>query len=267
MVSICAFSSCTKSTAPTANPISADDTIYGMSMTDVEGNSYHTIKIGTQIWTAENLRTTKYNDGTPIDTNWQQAIGAYCFAPWYAVMRPVKGDAADAAAFGCLYNLFAINTNKLAPIGWHIPSDSEWSVMVNYLVLNGYNCDGSTDTSAPNTLAKALADKYTWRAGSFFGCSIDSGSTTASEMKNNRSGFTATCSQWRSLQGTIEYGNTFGDYCTIWWTTTMQNGLQKCRQLNIGSDSLMTFTFTPISDLWSTTYPGTNGYSIRLIKD
>ncbi len=102
---------------------------YG-SISDVEGNTYKTVKIGTQIWMAENLKTTKYNDGTKItytenSHDWQKSsIGRYC---WY------KNDINYGKQYGGLYNWYAVNTGKLCPKGWHIPSENEWELLINYL--------------------------------------------------------------------------------------------------------------------------------------
>ena len=97
----------------------------------MDGNVYATITIGTQEWMAENLRTSKYNDGSNIphvsdNTSWENlTTGAYC---WY------DNDQAYEIPFGKLYNWFAVNNaNGLCPDGWHIPDDSEWSTLVNFL--------------------------------------------------------------------------------------------------------------------------------------
>jgi uncharacterized protein (TIGR02145 family) len=103
---------------------------YG-TFSDIDGNVYKTIKIGTQTWMAENLKTTKYNDGTDIplveDAGGWAALSTpgYC---WY------NNDAtANKATYGALYNWYTVNTGKLCPTGWHVPSDAEWAVLINYL--------------------------------------------------------------------------------------------------------------------------------------
>jgi uncharacterized protein (TIGR02145 family) len=63
--------------------------------------------------------------------------------------------------FGALYNWYTVYTGKLAPAGWHVPTDSEWEVMQSYLVMHGYNYDGTTDTTN-NKIAMALAAKTDW---------------------------------------------------------------------------------------------------------
>jgi uncharacterized protein (TIGR02145 family) len=101
------------------------------TVTDIDGNTYHTIKIGSQLWMAENLKTTKFNDGTSIPLVTENGIWAnlstsgYC---WY------NNDAATYKnTYGALYNWYAINTGKLAPKGWHIPNDAEWTTLSDYL--------------------------------------------------------------------------------------------------------------------------------------
>jgi uncharacterized protein (TIGR02145 family) len=95
------------------------------------GYTYKTIRIGTQWWFAENLRTTNYNDGTiiPIVTdNSAWAIlttGAYC---WYKNDEEVYRN-----LYGALYNWYAVNTGKLCPAGWHVPSKQEWNILETML--------------------------------------------------------------------------------------------------------------------------------------
>jgi uncharacterized protein (TIGR02145 family) len=109
---------------------------YG-SLTDQEGNVYRTIKIGTQTWMAENLRTTKYRNGEAIPEitdNWDWTdctTGAYCN---YNNTR--NND--TIATYGRLYNWYAVNDNrKIAPAGWHIPSDEDWTTLINFLDTTG----------------------------------------------------------------------------------------------------------------------------------
>jgi len=109
----------------------SDNSTPGITVTDIDGNGYHTVTIGTQVWMVENLKTTKYNDGTAIPlvtdgTEWSGlSTPAYC---WY------NNDAATyKSTYGALYNWFAVNTGKLCPAGWHVPTDAEWATLVAYL--------------------------------------------------------------------------------------------------------------------------------------
>jgi len=98
------------------------------TITDLDGNYYKTVNIGSQLWMAENLKTTKLNDGTVIeqivdDTFWNNTnTSGFCY---------YKNDPKNS--YGALYNWYTITTEKLCPSGWHVPSLSEWTIMINYL--------------------------------------------------------------------------------------------------------------------------------------
>ncbi len=105
---------------------------------DFDGNVYHTVIIGTQTWMVENLRTTKYNDGTIISnvtgTNEWLSLStpAYC---WYN-----NDEITYKETYGALYNWYTIKTGKLCPSGWHVPTDAEWKILIDY--LGGENMAG-----------------------------------------------------------------------------------------------------------------------------
>jgi len=131
---------------------------YGQNITDIEGNTYKTVTIGSQIWMAENLKTSKYNDGTIIpnitdNTQWENnTTGAWSF---------YNNDDANNAKYGKLYNWYAVssttNGNKnVCPTGWHVPTDAEWTVLTDYLggesVAGGKMKEvGTTSWYSPNT--------------------------------------------------------------------------------------------------------------------
>ena len=103
---------------------------YG-SLTDQDGNTYKTVTIGAQVWMAENLKTTKYRNGEPIpnvadNTQWENlTTGAYC---------TYDNDLKKLNTYGHLYNWYTVNdTRNIAPEGWHVASDSEWTTLNNYL--------------------------------------------------------------------------------------------------------------------------------------
>jgi uncharacterized protein (TIGR02145 family) len=102
---------------------------------DFEGKVYNTAKIGAQVWLQENLATTKFNDGTQIplvtpDTKWANNTDpAYC---WFDNDKTTYGS-----TNGALYNWFTVNTGKLCPSGWHVPSDEEWTVLAGYIKSQG----------------------------------------------------------------------------------------------------------------------------------
>ncbi|MFO7864147.1 MAG: FISUMP domain-containing protein [Salinivirgaceae bacterium] len=107
------------------------------TVTDVDGNDYNTVLIGDQVWMAENLKTTTYNDGTAINLvenslYWENNTnGAYC---WYN-----NDEATYADTHGALYNWYAVNTGNLCPDGWHVPTDEEWTALERFIASDGHN--------------------------------------------------------------------------------------------------------------------------------
>jgi uncharacterized protein (TIGR02145 family) len=140
----------------------------GNGVTDIDGNQYNSVIIGTQEWQKENLNVSKYADGTVIPqvtdpTQWSAlTTGAWCY---------YQNNTANGAIYGKLYNWYAVMgiyddasaaypslRKQLAPQGWHIPSDAEWTTLTTY--LGGESVAGgkmkSTGTSlwlSPNTAA------------------------------------------------------------------------------------------------------------------
>ena len=101
----------------------------GTTVSDIDGNSYNTIVLGSQEWMAENLRTTRYNNSEPIpdDAHWTEVTntGAFTYQ---------ESDLANAAYYGLLYNWHAVNDpRKICPSGWHVPSDDEWTQMTDFV--------------------------------------------------------------------------------------------------------------------------------------
>ena len=103
---------------------------------DINNNWYHTVTIGTQVWMVENLRVTRFNDGTEL--TWPSK------AEWGSIVVPQYGfynfDIKNKDVYGVLYNYCAVASGKLAPKGWHIPSDQEWQILIDY--LGGENVAG-----------------------------------------------------------------------------------------------------------------------------
>ena len=158
---------------------------------DIDSNVYHTIKIGTQVWMVENLKTTKYNDGTAIPmvtdaTAWRDlATPAYC---WYK-----NNEAVSKNIYGALYNWFTIDTGKLCPKGWHVPSDDEWTALIEYL---------GGESVAGGKLKEASIKPSHWQCP-------NTGAT-------NETGFSALPGGLRFHDGTFDYIGYWG----IWWSST-----------------------------------------------
>jgi uncharacterized protein (TIGR02145 family) len=166
-----------------------DDNQSKITVTDVDGNVYHTVKIGTQIWMVENLKTTKYNDDTAIplvtdNTEWGYlSTPAYC---WY-----YNDEATTKNPYGAIYNWYTVNTDKLCPVGWHVPSDDEWTKLIENL--------GGEDVAGGKLKEAGLTH---WNS--------------PNESATNESGFTAVPSGERG--GTGEFHG-MGDWGS-WWSAT-----------------------------------------------
>jgi len=197
-----------------------------VTMTDADGNVYSTVRIGTQIWTVENLKTTKYTDGTSIpqvraDIAWRDLRApGFC---WY-----YNDSVANKKAHGALYNWYAIETGKLIPDGWHVPTDSEWNVLSTYL---------GGDSVAGQKLKDTSYSHWFYQ----------------SDKIPSQTGFAAFTDGYRS---------TYGDFADIafdshWWSSSkVDTTIVYIRDLSLFS------TKFPRGIAYKY-----NGFSIRLIKD
>jgi len=161
---------------------------------DIEGNTYKTVKIDTLVWMAENLKTTRYNDGTeiPLVTN-TEAWGklttpGYC---WYN-----NDEAAYKDPYGALYNGPTVSTGKLCPTGWHVPTREEWQqlrVFLNDTITGGGKMKeaGTTHWLTPNKGADnssgftALAAGIRYFEGSFSSVLYSTCIWSATEIDSN----------------------------------------------------------------------------------
>ena len=157
------------------------------TVTDIDGNVYHTVSIGSQVWMVENLKTTKLNDGTVIpnvtnNTAWAgQTTPDYC---WY------DNNAASKSTYGNLYSWYTVNAGKLCPSGWHVPSDEEWTTLATF--LGGESIAGGKLKDIETGL---------W--------------LTPNTGATNSSGFTALPGGNRGYDGTFSSVGTYGG----WWST------------------------------------------------
>jgi uncharacterized protein (TIGR02145 family) len=110
------------------------------TVVDINGNTYNTVKIGNQWWMAENLKVTHYRNGDLMpnvagNAEWQNlSTGAYC---------TYDNTMMHAHSYGMLYNWYAVNDSRnIAPEGWHVPNDSEWQTLIDF--LGGSSVAGGT---------------------------------------------------------------------------------------------------------------------------
>lgn len=130
------------STGVSYGPLICFNTQNSETVTDLDGNVYHTIKIGTQTWMVENLKTTTYNDRTSI-----AVISGYNYTePGYSTYA---NSSSNKEVYGLLYNWYAVHTGKLAPEGWRVPTMEDWQILIDY--LGGYSVAGSKLKESGNT--------------------------------------------------------------------------------------------------------------------
>lgn len=223
-----------------------ETTIKKDTVTDIDGTVYTTVTIGTQVWMAENLKTTKYNDGTKIpnvtdDDEWENlSSAAYC---WY------DNDINNGNTYGALYNWYAINTGKLCPAGWHVSTDEEWTELENYLTDNGYNYDGSTGGGRLN-IGKALVNDSGWVRIIAEGAV---GNTDYPEYRN-KSGFAALPGGGRGSDGIFDTIDYFGN----WWSATEFNTNDAWYRYMYYSNSHVNRSYY---------YSKNHGFSVRCVRD
>jgi uncharacterized protein (TIGR02145 family) len=163
-------------------------------MVDIEGNSYRTIIIGNQEWTVENLRTTKLNDGSTIKHVPDSSSWCSLSEPGYCAYKN-STDANFIKKHGFLYNFCAVDSNRIAPKGWHVPTHDEFDSLENYIIRS------------KNIIpAKALASNTDWEI------STNYGAVGNDLSKNNLTGFSAFPSGYRNNSGAF---SDFGNSCLL----------------------------------------------------
>ena len=183
------------------------------TLTDIDGNIYNTVQLGNQCWMRENLRTTRYANGTEIPlSNYAESYAYRCYP---------NGTESNVSTYGYLYNWQAVmggspsstsnpsGVQGICPNGWHVPSDAEWTQLTDYVSSQSqYLCNGDS-----NYIGKALADNaLSW--------SYDTTTCAVGNMpsNNNATNFSALPA------GDIVYGNYFGFLTfTVFWTATQYN--------------------------------------------
>ena len=214
----------------------------GVSTVSYDGVTYNTVSIGNQCWFKENLRTTKYNDGTSITNVTDKATwtsttsGAYC---WFN-----NDSLTYSATYGALYNWYAVNTGKLCPSGWHVPSDAEWTTLTNYLSANStYWCGGNS-----SYIAKSLASTTSWDSSTNY-CAVGNNLSA-----NNSTGFSALPGGYRFYSDGSFYSLDKHGY---WWSSTENDGSNAWnRNLNYNN-----------ANVNRNNNNKRNGFSVRCLRD
>lgn len=211
---------------------------------DADGNLYHSITIGNQIWMVENLKTTKYRNGDVIGTTSSINLDlTYATNPKY--QWAYNGLESNVANYGRLYTWHVVaDTRNIAPEGWHVASDAEWTTLQNYLIANGYNYD---KTTIDNKTAKSLCSTTLWNS------SLNNGATGCDLTLNNTSGFTMTPSGYRGYDG---YYYLLGNGCDLWTSTDYSTDNAIYRAIGYST-----------SHLQASNLKKNYGFSVRCIKN
>jgi uncharacterized protein (TIGR02145 family) len=182
---------------------------------DVDGNKYNIVKIGTQVWLKENLKTTRYRNGDIIGTTTPATLVIEGEStPRY--QWAYDGKEINVLVYGRLYTWYvATDVRKICPTGWHVPDDKEWTILTSYLTSAGYGYGGGY---LGMDIAKSMSATAGWVADE------TPGSPGNDQPGNNRSGFTAV-----PCGGRLEDGS-FRDqgHIATWWSTTEGPGFMQC---------------------------------------
>ena len=214
------------------------------TMTDIEGNIYMTVKIGSQWWMAENLKVKRYRDSSLItqantDVQWStDTAGAYTPYGNY-------DNITNASVYGYLYNWHAVrNTSSLAPTGWHIPTDEEWKTLEREIGMSATETDNSG-----------------WRGsdeGEKLKKESPQGWTQYSDVwSTNESGFTALAGGCRLFDGRPTDPGLFAT--GFWWTSSTYTGTN--------SEAWYRYLDYKKKNVFRSTCSKNYGYSIRCVKD
>jgi uncharacterized protein (TIGR02145 family) len=199
-----------------------------LTVTDIEGNVYQTVSIGTQVWMKENLKVTRYRNGDFIATTTPATLDVSGeSSPKY--QWSYNGDETNVVIYGRLYTWYAVTDSRnVCPTGWHLPSDAEWTTLTDYLggakVAGGkLKESGAAHWQRPNTGA------------------------------DNETNFTALPASYRSINGEF---NHFGNYGGWWGATEMNTYMAWCR-----------YTTAVANYVGIYSYGKSTGFAARCLKD
>ena len=186
-------------------------------LTDIDGNEYNTVQIGTQTWMTDNLKTTTYNDGTPIPNVTDGASWGTLITPAYSWYN---NDINNKDPYGALYNWYAVETENLCPSGWHVPGDEEWKELEIFLGMTPEQADGVEWRGMDQ--GTQLKNSSGWNGG-------------IADQGTNIVGFNALPRGYRNYDGNF---NNLG-LDALWWSSTeYDNTYAWMRDLSINSNGI-----------------------------
>ena len=215
-----------------------NNAIIGNNITDIDGNVYQTVRIGNQVWMAENLKVTHYRNGEAIlkvtdNVKWSQlTTGSYC---------AYDNDGNKADIYGNLYNWYVVNDSRdIAPSGWHVPSDEEWKELEMYLGMD-----------------QSEADYSGWRGTDEGGKLKETGLThwnSPNMGATNQYDFAALPGGYRGTNASFYY---FGEYA-FFWSATIGNSYFNTVSRGLSNHG---------AGIYRQNYHQRYGFSIRLVQN
>ena len=201
--------------------------------------TFKTIRIGDQVWMAENLKVTHYRNGDAIPTGHSNSEWENLSTGAYAVYN---GNESNADTYGYLYNWFAVDDSRnIAPEGWHVPTDDEWKELEMHLGMSQSEAD-DIGYRGTNKGSKLAGNADLWNSG-----------TLENNSEFGSSGFTA-------LPGGCRYddGSYYGMGSSgLFWSSTVFSSLVAWGR-NLGYN---------LSDVYRLNYNKQGGFSVRCIRD
>jgi len=194
-----------------------EEIVFNTKVADAEGNQYNTVNIGTQVWMAENLKATKYNDNTEIPLVEDNTAWSNLTSPGYCWVN--NNEAVNKPLYGALYNWYAANNEKLCPAGWHVPTDVEFKTMEMSLGLS-----------------QAAADQSDWRGTDQGKQMKNTTGWSANENGTNTSGFSALPGGYR--HHTTSAYNGLGILGYWWCSNGPDSGSGWYRRLDGGNNAV-----------------------------
>jgi uncharacterized protein (TIGR02145 family) len=215
-----------------------NDEIKPLKVTDIDGNVYNSVTIGTQVWMAENLKVTRYRNGDTIGTTNPATLDISDEnTPKY--QWSYDSNEGNAEIYGRLYTWYTIaDIRGLCPPGWHVPTNDEWLTLIDFLTNNGYGDAG-----------KAMASQSGWNPDT------TAGAIGNDQASNNSSGFNGLPGGKRGNDGSNGFFNLLGKECKWWSSSEDQEG---------GCGRSMSYDEGGVSEIITSK---ADGRSIRCLKD
>lgn len=199
----------------------------GDTVTDIDGNVYQTVKIGDQVWMAENLKTEHYRNGDAIPNI---AGNSQWVALTTAAMCSYENDDSHIAVYGLLYNWYAISDSRnIAPKGWHVSTEEDWQTLIAYF---------GNDQNPSAKLMESGTDHW----------------TAPNASATNETGFTALPGGYREYSAGAFYN--MGTYALFWTSTEVSD-----------SHANMHYMISAGSQLAPVQYSKNYAMSVRCVKD